>query len=95
MNTPVSSIINVACHAYACPADAPAQTGCVSRAPPNIPVESGEVRKYSAEREDSRFPTFSLFGKYLCHTKSYNHKQHIKTILNPYWLTRSQSHDIR
>ena len=39
---------------------------------------------YSAEREESRLTTFSHFSKYLCHTKRYEYKIHIKMILNLY-----------
>ena len=36
---------------------------------------------YSAERKESRLTTFSFFSPYLCHTKRYDHKAHIKMIL--------------
>ena len=35
---------------------------------------------YIAEHEESRLINFSLFGPYFCHTKSYDHKIHIKMI---------------
>ena len=35
---------------------------------------------YSAEREESRLTTFSLFSPYLCHTRRYDHQVYISKL---------------